>query len=203
MVQPVAGSNAEDVLPTHVEGMFRNERYIIAVIADFILSPVDGLIIGERGIRISVACVHAESIGQVSTQCRFSPIAPAFAGIDRNTPQSAFGKLGDLLITRIHQEGGKIHPQLTFPQSEVTTHFVIPGIFGLVDGRCFRIRILTRIRNIRQDAVRDGLWHALSHKAVEDLFRACLDLSLHVVLHITLYQIREHLYIVSSRTVSA
>ena len=85
MVQPVAGSNAEDVLPTHVESMFRYERYIIAVIADFILSPVDGFIIGERGIRISVACVHAESIGQVSTQCRFSPIAPAFAGIDLNS----------------------------------------------------------------------------------------------------------------------
>ena len=48
MVQPVAGSNAEDVLPTYVESMFRNERYIIAVIAVFILSPVYGFIIGER-----------------------------------------------------------------------------------------------------------------------------------------------------------
>lgn len=103
-VQPVAWGDTEDVLCTYAEGMFGNKGDIIAIIRNiyfFLPLLLFGHIICKCSVGISVTHIQSERIGNSSAYGSFGSIAPALAGINRDTSESVFREFCYLLITGI------------------------------------------------------------------------------------------------------
>ena len=60
-------------------------------------------IIRKGGIRISVTDIQAKFFCHTGTKGCFCTIATAFSCIDRDTSQTTFCKLGELLVAGIHR----------------------------------------------------------------------------------------------------
>ena len=72
--------------------MFGDERYVVAVVADFLKPAVDagvGYVILEGGVRIAVTGVQREVGGDGGSQSQFGAEAAAFARVDRLASQAA------------------------------------------------------------------------------------------------------------------
>ena len=84
--------------------------------------------------------------------------------------------------------------QTSVQQIQVCSYFVVPGLFGLVDGGGFCIRILSRIGEVFAHQLFVGIRH-VGHNRL-------FALPHHVILQTGLQQVGEHLHVVASRTVT-
>ena len=86
IVQPCTSLHTEDILSSNVECMFRNERHVVAIVADFLQFSISVLIItcvfSEFRICISIVTVQTECVCYLCFQCKFSTYASALSCID-------------------------------------------------------------------------------------------------------------------------
>ena len=130
VIQPAA-AEGEDVLSAYVEGVFRHEGYVIAIV----IGIVSQLVVGEGGVGVSVVGGKTEGVGQLGTDAYFASDATALSGVDGDTAESALRELGNLLVMGVHEESGKVGLQLSVEEGQVRADFVVPRVFGFIKGR--------------------------------------------------------------------